>query len=671
MKIEKISIDNVLSYKNKIEIDFNKDLNIFIGPNGGGKSNLLNIIICMLKKYCFKTFELQKNSQENIYSPKYSFYEKSMHYNKKDNFFLLPNKKNDSNKSEIIIEILIEPVEVENIEEIFSKKQEIIEFIDREINSYHSMEPNENNKEMIKDIFNINIENIKNIVEKEKRVKLKLVREKNEWNLEKDEQQDIFIYMKYFSVILDILAIKKIKHNIINNFMFFEAYRNNSQETTIVSLTNSNNHQPYANNQHFNNMRNLNNTIGSKSTYITQITKFYAEKRREYVEIEDGTNKFNNDEQYVKLREYLKLFDYDIELTCLDPLDNIYQFYIVKNGQNIEIDLISNGEREIINFIFGMFSENIKDGIIIIDEPELHLHPTWQKKLIDILKKQASEKNVQIFFATHSSSFIRYDILNNIYRVYIDDEKSSNFETVKYDVDSKREMKKALEIINSTNNEKIFFCRNIVLVEGITDEIIFRKIFNELIKDNSVYDMDIVTIGGKGNYSKYKEILEKLKISCFFITDKDYICKSKEMEKLLIIDLEKVDKVLMDSGSYDGKSIISSIENVINNNEKEDIVQLQSLIDYIKFRMRKLKEELTEEEQNRIKEYILKEEESNIYILEDGAIESYIGVGYSDKAVSIQKAVYLTNDGFDEWKKTDEYKKLEEKVNKIKGKFTI
>lgn len=54
MKIKKIHIDNILSY-DKETINLNKDLNIIVGANGSGKSNLMNIIIYIyIKKIMFQ-----------------------------------------------------------------------------------------------------------------------------------------------------------------------------------------------------------------------------------------------------------------------------------------------------------------------------------------------------------------------------------------------------------------------------------------------------------------------------------------------------------------------------------------------------------------------------------------------------------------------------------------
>ena len=48
MKIKRIKLKNVKSFKEETEIEFNDDFNILIGPSGSGKSNLLDILtICL------------------------------------------------------------------------------------------------------------------------------------------------------------------------------------------------------------------------------------------------------------------------------------------------------------------------------------------------------------------------------------------------------------------------------------------------------------------------------------------------------------------------------------------------------------------------------------------------------------------------------------------------
>lgn len=69
------------------------------------------------------------------------------------------------------------------------------------------------------------------------------------------------------------------------------------------------------------------------------------------------------------------------------------------DGHNlISSDKLSAGEKQMLSFLcYNTFSKN---KIIFIDEPELSLHPDWQRLLIPTLLKQGN--NNQFFIATHS-----------------------------------------------------------------------------------------------------------------------------------------------------------------------------------------------------------------------------------------------------------------------------
>ena len=68
----------------------------------------------------------------------------------------------------------------------------------------------------------------------------------------------------------------------------------------------------------------------------------------------------------------------------------------IKNA--ISSDKLSAGEKQMLSFLcYNTFSKN---KAIFIDEPELSLHPDWQRLLIPILLRQGT--NNQFFIATHS-----------------------------------------------------------------------------------------------------------------------------------------------------------------------------------------------------------------------------------------------------------------------------
>ena len=86
---------------------------------------------------------------------------------------------------------------------------------------------------------------------------------------------------------------------------------------------------------------------------------------------------------------------------------------IFKKGNNsITIDQLSTGEKQIVfRGTYLLKNTEILDGsAIMIDEPELSMHPKWQNKILnyytDLFTKDGDQK-AQIFFASHSDHVLK------------------------------------------------------------------------------------------------------------------------------------------------------------------------------------------------------------------------------------------------------------------------
>jgi len=111
---------------------------------------------------------------------------------------------------------------------------------------------------------------------------------------------------------------------------------------------------------------------------------------------------------YQEISDYMtKIFkDMDI-LVTFDRMDKYKKLYF-KNfrGDSFSIDDISTGEKTLVEKILLIYLMNIKDSVILIDEPELSLHPTWQSRVLKLYENFAIENNCQIIIATHSPQII-------------------------------------------------------------------------------------------------------------------------------------------------------------------------------------------------------------------------------------------------------------------------
>jgi predicted ATP-binding protein involved in virulence len=112
----------------------------------------------------------------------------------------------------------------------------------------------------------------------------------------------------------------------------------------------------------------------------------------------DELNKFENN-----LLEYLHKNEY-LQINFLD-----------KKNPSISLLDLSSGEKVYLEFLTNI-SYNLKklnsDKIFLLDEPDLTLHPKWQKKLVsNILKCNDKIKNKKIhFILTTHSPFVLSDI---------------------------------------------------------------------------------------------------------------------------------------------------------------------------------------------------------------------------------------------------------------------
>lgn len=74
-------------------------------------------------------------------------------------------------------------------------------------------------------------------------------------------------------------------------------------------------------------------------------------------------------------------------------------------GDNRPIELIGTGYLQLVQIFSYVLLFN--PGILLIDEPDIHLHPTVQEKLVKVLAQVANERNLKILLTTHSPFIVR------------------------------------------------------------------------------------------------------------------------------------------------------------------------------------------------------------------------------------------------------------------------
>ena len=71
-----------------------------------------------------------------------------------------------------------------------------------------------------------------------------------------------------------------------------------------------------------------------------------------------------------------------------------------KTGKEFDITGLSSGERQLFLRIISLKMMEINNSVILVDEPEISLHPSWQQRIIKVYENIG--KNNQVIVATHS-----------------------------------------------------------------------------------------------------------------------------------------------------------------------------------------------------------------------------------------------------------------------------
>ena len=76
------------------------------------------------------------------------------------------------------------------------------------------------------------------------------------------------------------------------------------------------------------------------------------------------------------------------------------------NGTALQLSRLSSGEKQILIMFYILLFHATPGSLVIVDEPEISLHVSWQQKLADLFLNICRVRNLQMIVATHSPQVI-------------------------------------------------------------------------------------------------------------------------------------------------------------------------------------------------------------------------------------------------------------------------
>lgn len=528
MHISKIEIENFRSYS-KSEITLDEGLNVIVGANNSGKSNLLKVI-----NYLYKDPNLDASIHD---------FNKNILFDKIQEFKEIP--------PEIKIIYTIEHYLVEDSEDsaisklaplsIFEQDGNLIE----ENGRYHLIVKIELRYELDSKY----VDNYKSLLGEDIDYKKLIDALKKE--------QDYFHWQFYNYNNKDIIE-RKVVSNIFD-IDFIDATR------LVGTLTD--NSRKYVKHMlkdldidEFDIKQGVTSTLKESLNIVTERINDEIEEDQDNIGIIDGKNRF------------ISSFEYN------GNISDWFRYELEDNTKNYSLPLDYNG----LGYNNLIYMRNLikqkKDNdynILLLEEPEAHLHPNMQYKLIKYIyslqeqDRGDGEKKIknQIIITTHSANITASCELENMILLNLDRGKSipqlnavrlsDNYEYEKVfhklnvnknegesEIDYNKRLEKIKEELDSGKKHlrrfldvtrcDMLFSDKIILVEGLAEKLLIPQMDKDLIGKH----VAIVELGGI-NFNYFLPICYNTGRKILCVTDRDIDIIQEENNKLKLLEVEE------------------------------------------------------------------------------------------------------------------------------------
>lgn len=208
-----------------------------------------------------------------------------------------------------------------------------------------------------------------------------------------------------------------------------------------------------------------------------------------------------------------KVLGYDLDWMIEQNDNEQYYLKLIVNGMVHTSEGLGDGIWSLFTICDALY-DSTPGSIVAIDEPELSLHPAYQKRIMNLFMEYAKDR--QIIISTHSPYFIDFtSITNGAELIRTVKNKEGDIEVYSLKDEHRKIIRSYLDNINNPHiigmeAKEIFFLEdNIVLTEGQEDVIFYQKALldNKIGFNGNFFGWGA---GGASEIKKLAKILEGL-----------------------------------------------------------------------------------------------------------------------------------------------------------------
>jgi predicted ATP-dependent endonuclease of OLD family len=520
MKITSLKISNILTFKYYEQIDdaeeiiFEEGLNIIIGENGAGKSTALEVLNFLFKRVIYKQF----NVNEDFYSRKSTLTldEKKQILVPANNqsygeFRLDTNWDSDDKPQKIKLEIKLDNIDLQNLEHLKNN----LDKLKKIINSYTV-------GSTITDYSRQEVYTLEITLQKNNRSFSISTLNGNDFG---------FDYLVNYNLYKELISLYNLESpdEVINplfeSFTLIGSYRNYHSFSSSISLRD----QPPSlqiqklTNQDFS--KSLNSSDQSEPSIFNLVRLRVAEKHFDLIaqkfDLNECEKKANALPFLIAINAKLKIVNLEckIKLIELRTWQYSFQFFDIKRKKVLtNINSLSAGQKAIVHLVFEAYGKgNLKGGLVIIDEPEIHLHYQFQNEYLQVIRELNKEQKCQYILVTHSEALISSSTINQVKRFSLDNEGYTRVKGPHLSTSQRM----LIKILDNTRSTYAFFSKKVLLVEGDTDRYFFKSVFQQIYPDLD-QEIAILYMGGKGGYEEWSNLFESFGLIVYCIADLDF-----------------------------------------------------------------------------------------------------------------------------------------------------
>lgn len=518
MRVNYLQLSNILSFKyeedinNAFKIEFDPDLNIIIGGNGSGKSTALEAMNFVFTRVLFKCCEFDEYSfKRSIVDRKHAL-KVDDRSNHTSGLRLQPNWDSELEPQSIRILITLDDIDKANINHIANNYGHIRNIF--EVYSYINTPED--------------FVSIENDMEVDINITFNYREYRYETSYTNSVPKSVQFYLEYYQAINEAITIHNNKHAdhikpLGSTFSMLSAFRNYNTFSLQTSLQ-SNPVSQLREIRRNSSYRSNHDQFGSEPAIFNIVKLKLGEEYLNFLkgkkDIDEAKDAVNSLKMVNDINDKLELLNlqFYIELTDLRTWSYEFRFYDTKNERDLgDINSLSAGQKSIMHLIFEAYGrDDVNGGLVIIDEPEIHLHYQFQFEYLKILEKLADEQGIQYIIVTHSEGFISNKTIGHVKRFSLNEERNS----VVYVPEITEGQKGLIKILNNTQAARVLFLDKVLLIEGQDDEYFFRDAVKRLQPELS-QDISIYETRGKDNIPSFKSFFESFGLKVYVIKDLD------------------------------------------------------------------------------------------------------------------------------------------------------